>query len=274
LASGSGAWLNKLRRLHDDSFHVDWKLHLSGLNEQLHLSGDERLQTAIDDFPPSWFNGDLEAIEPGRWALVISLNPQLGRPEGYDVVETPDAYWRFWRTFNSDYGLWLWGPFFNPLVRVASKALGEELPANFQKFATNRMIFTEVCPYASRSFSLAPNDVARLAESDIGFIISAGFTRILLEQAEPGIVLVNGNPSTGLFDERRKARLDWEEVQYQAAGQRNLHHRQGWYTGPTGSPIAMVGFPFLGRPNSHNGNADYEQLGMRIRDFVSTETTS
>ena len=271
MAAGVQPWLSSIRKLHDDSFNVDWERHLATLNERLRLAGVDRLQTAISHFPPSWFNGDIEALKPGKWVLVVSLNPQLGPPEGYVVDHSPDAYWQFWRMHNKTFPLW--GPFFNPLVRVAAISLGEEPPSSaegYQDVATNRMVFVELCPYASSHFTLSWEQVVELADTDLGFARAADFVRILLEEAEPAVVLVNGNPSMWAFEARHRDRLQWGEVRYESSFKpgKRLHHWQGLYRVDGERRVPAVGFPFLSKARTHNAVVEYEQLGTSICEFL------
>ncbi|MGH2363302.1 MAG: hypothetical protein ACRDHX_01460 [Chloroflexota bacterium] len=86
-------WQEKIRRIHDGTFDVDWDRHLAALNERLKLEPEHRLSTPGPGLPPSLFTGDLTAVRPGAWALVISLNPQNGPPGGYGSGFSPDEYW-------------------------------------------------------------------------------------------------------------------------------------------------------------------------------------
>src|SRR4051794_34456594 len=80
--SSSSDWLSQIRAIHDASFTIDWQLHLDDLNARLRRSDQVELSTAVRGLPPPWFNGDVEAIKPNEWVLVISLNPAEA-PKGY-----------------------------------------------------------------------------------------------------------------------------------------------------------------------------------------------
>ena len=51
----------------------------------------------------------------------------------------------------------------------------------------------ELCPYASTNFSLAVRVVVELTATDLGFQTAAEVTRVLLDRAKLGLVLVNGS---------------------------------------------------------------------------------
>ncbi len=67
-------WFRELRQLHDENFHEDWTTHLDALNRELGLSGTAAFGTPARSLAPSWFVGDVEALPPRQWVLVISLN--------------------------------------------------------------------------------------------------------------------------------------------------------------------------------------------------------
>ena len=69
-------WLQAIRDLNEEHFSFDWHTHAKELSERLDLRDEHALRLNIPDLPPMWFNGDVEAIQPGRWMLVISLNPK------------------------------------------------------------------------------------------------------------------------------------------------------------------------------------------------------
>src|SRR5690348_5845721 len=162
-------WLAELRNLHNEAFGFDWNTHLTALNARLRLHGQGELCTSVPGHPPVWFTGDVEGLGPGTWTLVMSLNHQKGPPDGYGGPFSPQQYWDFWRRHNATYG---WVPFLGPLVHVAALALGHDLPASVEEqrlYATERMVFVELCPYASSRFTIAWRDVLRLAQTDPGF---------------------------------------------------------------------------------------------------------
>lgn len=169
--STTGAWRAELRHIYDEQFDYEWTAHIADLNRRHRFEDRHRLATAARGMPPVWFNGNIEALKPERWVLVISLNPSLAREGQYDHVRAREAWWRLWLTYNRDH---YYPTFFDPIVRVAATALGENVPrAAYPHFATDRMLFIELCPYASREFRMGKATLAQLVRSDRGFQVAA-----------------------------------------------------------------------------------------------------
>jgi hypothetical protein len=214
--------------------------------------------------PPSWFNGDVEVLEPNRWTLVVSLNPQLAEEK---YAPAASELWRFWRTHNRKF--WYWR-FFRPLVQLASQVLGEATaPADEPEYATTRMVFVELCPYASRSFQLTAEQVTELERTDPGFQTAAKFRDILIEKGQPALILLNGAATLATFEAIYHDRLDdWHELAYRSpdSENRNLWHWQGFLRQTSGR-IPVVGFPFLRTRRSHNSNAEIQRLGAMARQL-------
>ena len=183
-------WVEQLRELHDDAFLVDWSANFEALNRDLDLTGPYELGVPAPGFPPSWFVGDVEALEPHRWVLVVSLNQaQHDAGSGY----TPQTFWDHWRWLNRND----WYPrFYRPRVRPAADALGVEIsPEHEPEFATTRVVFVEMCPYSSRRFRFSGKDLIELTAKDCGFQIAARVRRILIDEASPALVMVSGVPA-------------------------------------------------------------------------------
>src|SRR5947209_8577516 len=118
-------WLADLRKLHDKAFGFAWDAHVIALNEHFGFKGKKQLSLSIRGFPPMWFNGDLEGIEPGKWLLTIALNHQADHYVDFPRPDGPDGAWRDYRVQNRK----RWYPrFFGPLVRLSAAALGEHIP--------------------------------------------------------------------------------------------------------------------------------------------------
>lgn len=261
-------WLTELRGHFDAAFAVNWPALLAELNTRFGLSADDELSTHVPE-SPLWFIGDVEAIRPGAWVLAISLNPHTPAPGKYEGGHTPEFYWNLWRTHNRDF---FWYPrFYAPLARVAAAALGEELPRDQEPdFATTRMVFTDLCPYASRQFALRPDQAADLVANDRGFKTMAEINRLLIEQAQPAVVLVNGKDSMRAMEAVYRGKLSWREHRYPSEDNptKILRHLQGVLDLGAG-PVPVVGFPFLRKPQTHNANVEIEQLGRCIREGSS-----
>jgi len=75
--NGRPGWIERLRALQLESFELDRESNLQRLNVKLQLPTESRFSLAVPAAPPPLFNGDVEAIRPGHWALIVSLNHQL-----------------------------------------------------------------------------------------------------------------------------------------------------------------------------------------------------
>lgn len=254
-------WWLELRKLHDEQFVFDWRSHVKRLNSTYSFDF-----STPDGLAPPWFNGDVEALEPGNWVLVVSLNPQLDvKLQGWYATGKfdTDLYWHHWRTHNRRR---YYPGFFRPLVMVASGALGQSVSKDEERdFATRRMCFVEICPYASATFDLTPEQVKQLVAEDVGFGVKTQVREMMIEQARPRIVLVNGNPAVDAMEAVHEEKLAWEEWEQYPAGSpegRMLWWRRGMYRGPHRVPV--VGFPFLNKPRTARSHDDYQQLGRKI----------
>ena len=264
------AWLDRLRQIFDESFRVDWESRLASLNERLGLRAEGRLAVSIPGLPPFWFNGDVEGLAGAPWTLVISLNHQMGT---YRDPPTEEGYWEFCRLHNQNH--WYAG-FFRPLVRVAATCLGETVVADEEpEFASRRMIFVELCPYASRRFSLSTPVVEELVGSESGFRTAAQITAILIDEARPHLLLVNGSSALANFHALYRPRLAaWDRRAYASASSgRELWHYQGILRGSAGD-LPVTGFPFLRTPRTHNSNVEIDQLGTAGGEFVRSVSQS
>lgn len=260
-------WRQRLREIFDGAFQHDWDGHVQALNERFGFDGDKKLCPTAAGMPPVWFNGNIERVNAGRWVLVVSLNPSLARPGHADHVETQEAWWNYWLEFNRH--SW-YGVFFRPLVRVAATALGEPIAeAAYPDFATDRMIFVELCPYASAQFAMAPDVVARLVKEDRGFQIAEEVTRILLRDARPALILVNGRAAMDNFEVVHARSTRWRKVDYLSpdSPSKKLWHREGHYESDT-RRAPLIGFPFLRKAQTHNSDNEIDELGRRLRAFL------
>jgi hypothetical protein len=264
------SWLAELRRLFDAAFDDTWPAHLDELNDCYRLSGDNKLSTHVPE-SPLWFIGDVEAIQPNAWVLAISLNPHTPKPpDTYDIGDTPDFYWNLWRTHNCVPEYWKKTQVYKRLARVAAGALGEDLPGGQEQvFASNQMVFTNLCPYASGRFAFRPDQVAGLVARDRGFKTMARINRLLIEQAQPALVLVNGVHSMDAMESVYSGKLNWSEHRYRSDDKptKCLRHRQG-VLDLGAAAVPVVGFPFLGGFN-HNANKEIDQLIRSIRAGIS-----
>jgi hypothetical protein len=258
-------WLSTLHSIHDDGFSRDWRSHLDKLNQDLRLEGEAALQTSFPNLPPIWFNGDLDSLAPGDWTLVISLNHQLA---GKQVEPKPDEFWDYCRTHNRDH--W-YSRFFRPLVRLSAAVFGEDISRLDEKeFATRRMIFVELIPYASKQFGLSDNQIAELILNDEGCKTEAEVVGLLIEGARPRLILVNGNAALAQFEISFAGKLrNWDWQTYDSPGRikpKNLRHKQGWLETRHGR-CPVIGFPFLRTMSSHNSYAEIDRLAAMAAAF-------
>ena len=262
-------WRRSIRSLHDQAFLFPWQAHLQRLNGDLRRGGQNQLCTPKPDLPPAWFNGNIEKIEPRRWILFISLNPQLPGTEMDNLARTPEAWWQFWLTHNEDH--W-YGKFFTRPTRLASMVLDEKLAdAEFPNFAASRMVYVEVCPYASSKFDLTHDEMTWLAREDIGFLIGHHILGLLLE-GSPTAILVNGNPAIEYLDDAWHGSLTCNEwTRYTSKDidkpTKTLRHREGSLSANREN-IPVFEFPFLGTRATHNSAIEVKQLGDSIRSAL------
>jgi hypothetical protein len=128
------------------------------------------------------------------------------------------------------------------------------------------MVFVEVCPYASSSFGLADHQLRHLSQTDRGFQTQQSVIELLLD-ARPRAILVNGTGAISHFEHVWGKRVQWpNELQYESVARRGrwLWHKAGHFATQVG-PVPLFGFPFLGKPPTHNSHAEVMQLAEQIR---------
>ena len=271
-------WYQEIRAIHDRHFNDPWQERANAINRRFNLPRPHMLLTHGPGVPMPWFNGDIERIEPGHWVLVISLNHQIN-PDKKEALDqygfgmyTPDTYWEHWRTFNTEH----WYPdFFAPLVRIASGGLGETVPREQEfTFPTNRMLFSEICPYGSNKFGMSRPMIEELQSSDMGFQLAAKINHVLITKGRPALVLVNGNPAVDAFHRKYIGSLRWQESRYPSTDSRRegrkkkfLRHKAG-FLALDQLQVPVVGFPFLRTPRTHNSVHELGQLSRHIRTFL------
>ena len=267
----SDSWDARLRKLHDKNFDFDWDEHIRALNEERGLEGRHAFGLAAPTLAPSWLVGDVEAAEPGRWVLVVSLNQARREEDEASHLArnyTAQSYWDHWRFLNRNW----WEPrFYRPLVRLASRALGAETPSDAEsEFATTRMVFVELSPYPSREFALSADDIRLLTAVDRGYRIATRVREILIHEGRPALVVLNGLRTIEAFAHvhRDRARLHgWRRYASVHNARRTLRHREGHYDAGTSS-VPLLGMPFLRKAGTHNANAEIDQLGDMARSLV------
>lgn len=266
----SNSWVHTLRDLHDSNFDFDWDAHLRDLNIRLGRTDDPFSLPAAGLAPP-WFVGDVEALRPRKWVLVVSLNQarkKADKPWHAAQQYTRQSYWDYWRFLHRN---WWRSGFYRRLVRLSANLLDVAVdPATEAEFATTRMVFVELCPYSSRHFRLQQSALTTLAAEDRGFRLAAQVRRLLIEEATPALVLVNGVDALNDFERLTGEQVVLEERRYASVSRpgRTLWHKEGIYRARQGA-VPVAGFPFLGKPLTHNGYPEVDQLGTMIRRFVN-----
>jgi hypothetical protein len=271
-------WYREIRDIHDGYFHESWQERVDAINERFQLSHEHMLLSHGPGIPMPWFNGDIHAVVPGRWVLVVSLNHQIDSnpPEASTRnagdSDSKEAWWNDRRTMNTD--RW-YGRFFGPLTRVAAAAMEEHLtPEQESAFATNRMVFVEICPYASNRFSLEWPVIQELLESDLGFRLAFEVNRLLIEKGEPALIMVNGISALDMFKHMYTDMLEWQEICYDSCDirpegrrkKRLRHYCGSLRIGDKQTPV--VGFPFLRTPSTHNSNQEVALLGDHVLQCI------
>jgi hypothetical protein len=251
---------------------IGWQQHLLELNLRYGLSGDSALSTfPKPELPPSWFIGDVTIVVPREWVLVFSLNPATDADTKFytDRAWTEVTFWEFlakWFTHE-----W-WNPSFHgSLTSLVMKSL--ELPFDDRdsllKFARTHEIFVELCPYASRTWSMAREVLADMLGKDAACRAEAEMASRMIQGGKPKLILVNGNPAVENFELVYGQHLSWNERRYFSGSspQKRLWHMEGTVTFDE-EQIPIVGFPFLRKPRTHNSSVEMDQLAQAIQALL------
>jgi hypothetical protein len=222
--------------------------------------------------PPAWFVGDVAALQPNEWVLVLSLN-QARREEDDDwhlaQGYTSQSYWDHWRWLNREW----WEPrFYRPLVRLAAGAIGMNLEQAAEPgFATSRMVFAELRPYPSRQFAIGAAELPELVRDELGFAVAARVRRLLADDASPALILVNGVAAIDALAVVGGERVQFEARRYPSVSRddKQLWHVEGKCTTTSGRAVPLVGFPFLRKPRTHNAYVEIDQLGRYARELLA-----
>lgn len=271
MAESQNSWYRPIRTLHDKTFQETWVKWLEILNQQpaVTKSGVPFL-LPHRDLPPAWFNGDIEHLAPRQWVLVVSLNPHID-PADHRLSSksfSQNEWWDYWRHFNQGDN-WK-GSFFPRLVSLAASCLGAEVaPDETKRFATERMLFVEFCPYASEKFPRIPwRSWKTIATSDPGFGIARDIRHILFDYGQPALVLCNGQLAT--YDVKdQQFHVDHMHEYWIGKVEDPTDHMSLFaadYTPKEGYSFPVVGFNQLGRRKGR----EKSELEL-IRRFVREE---
>jgi hypothetical protein len=265
MARSRTPWWHRIRELHRWALEqVDWSAHIDRLNGQYGLSGETALSPPLAGWPPAWFTGDIECLEPNAWILVVSLNPALAEPGHYKDRDPLSDSWRFWCEHNLHREHWNKASrFFPRLVELASLALGESVAESEQGlFATERMLFLEFSPYASKGFlKMRWEKIQEIADGDPGFAINRQIRSIVFNHGQPKLILVNGGAA--YRDVNDYQRPGWNEAEIRLAEGSNKAMRL-WrgIVRPWQQEIPILGFDFLGRQQHPSRLSETEEMSV------------
>jgi len=274
------AWLDELRRDFDDALTRDWRSHVRALNVELGLIGSDALVEL--DRPPEYFWGDLDALVPGAWVAVVSLNPQITGAEWDEWYDRQrwdaQGYWDYLNRRDLREGLdgtpfeprdYYYARFARPLVKLAGAALRIADPvADEVAIAMRRMAFFEILPFPSKSYVPRPEQAARLAREDPGCLTATRAALGAIRERSPAVVLVNGGDAVHVFGAVHG--VQWREMRYASTSRpsKTLRHFEGEIV--VGSArVPLIGFPQLRGMSSHNSNPEIEQLAARVAEVAS-----
>jgi hypothetical protein len=223
--------------------------------------------------PPEWFVGDFEVIEPNKWVLVLSLNPRIDSTD----KATMEAYRAnsftppLWREYLQRFNL---GPdryprFTRPLAKLALYGM-DEIEDDYAIFATERMVFMELCSYSSHDFQLTSLEVEQLSKTDLGFITVAWMRDLLIAERMPRFILVNGAGAVDALNALGADGPDWERKTFHSLFSKNPDNfaKKLWIQIGAFKSIPIVGFCQLNSRNGHQARPDRQRLNELVKAHV------
>jgi hypothetical protein len=275
----------------DESFYgpsldTSWAKHIDSLNLRLHPKKSlseipirKRLMTPTGSedgpgaLPPEWFVGDFEVIEPNKWVLVLSLNPRIDSAdiatmEKYRAQKITPLRWReYLQRFNL--GPDRYPRFTRPLAQLALYGM-DEIEDDYAMFATERMVFMELCPYSSHDFQLGSHEVEKLSMTDPGFITVAWMRDLLIAERMPRFILVNGAGAVDALNALGADRPDWERKTFPSLFSTNPDNtaKELWIQIGAFKSVPIVGFCQLNSRNGHQALPDRKRLKNLVRTHV------
>lgn len=258
-------WWRSVKALDDWAHGYDWKKHLDGLNRKYILTGERELVLSVEGWPPAWFTGNIEALRPRQWMLVVSLNPARPSPDHY-AGRTGDDSWAFWCDHNRDSSFWnKKTKFFPQLAELARRALPPHLSTlDDETITSDYMLFLEFCPYASTEYPIPNWDKANgaksLADSDIGFAINRQIRHLAFHHGQPLVALVQGGHARSDVEDFQCPGLSKPASSIDLGG---LKVSTGRYVGWHGQ-VPILGFPFINARNTLTRDERIALLGAEI----------
>ncbi len=258
-------WWRSVKALDTWSHTYDWKTHLETVNQKFRLSGERELVLSVKGWPPAWFTGNIEALRPREWVLVVSLNPARPSPQHY-AGRTGDDSWAFWCEHNLDSSFWNKSTkFFPRLAELARRALPRYASTlDDESIASDHMLFLEFCPYASTKYPFEVWDRAygakSLADSDIGFAINRQIRHLAFHHGQPLIALIQGGHARSDIEDFQCPGLSKPTSTVDLSGLRVSSGRyDGWH-----GQVPILGFPFFSAPTKLKIEDRLELLGTEI----------
>ncbi len=246
-------WYDQIRTIVDTSSQEDWLSRLNQFNNRPPVKkAGTTFSLPKDGHPPPWFNGDITALNPGEWVLVVMDNPDADMISTLDLDddETPDAWWNHWRTFNAEHADWTEKPVYPWLVETAAATFGIAIDGNSvegHQFATNRMLFVDFCPYASSKWPTIEweRDMKPIANRDPGISRARQIRQLIFDHGQPKCVLCFGRYATydvkgEQFKEHHMSRksIGWKGQQSGV-----VHLYAGTYKPVNGEQFLVLGVP-------------------------------
>jgi len=253
--SESQRWYDPIRKEFDASFNDTWAPRLARFSHELPTkAAATKFHLPHKDVPPAWFNGNLTAMKPGEWVLVVSNNPH-GPGIGptlplADADASREGWWNHLHTVNPDGANWGRPGVFPKVIDLAAAARGVDVsagPGASDDFAAERMLVIEFCPYASQTWPTIQWDptMKQLAQETEGIRRYARRIRgLLFEYGQPKAVLCLGQEATWdvkdkQFGEDRMFRMN---VELKSRPGEFTALYQGTYQPKNGPPFEVIGF--------------------------------
>lgn len=272
-------WYAEIQETSREYFGRDWQPNLDRLNTEFGLRADLELElmTVAPGLPPAWFNGNIAQVPENNWILVVSHNPHINHLDEdtkawYQAKHfDADEWWDYWSTFNRD-SPHRNGNFTRPLARLAARAIGEpDAGLDYFRFAFERMVFAEACPYASNKWKLDSKSTRRLMEQDdTGIQFAKRIMKILVDRGFPRLILVQGKVVLEDFETVMGDHLKWHPTDPYPAimsqqAEKTFRHHEG-VVATRGRMVPTFGFPKLGVRGGRQAHVDIDYLGDRITE--------
>ncbi len=264
------SWLHDLEVRHAEAFDAvpDWPAHVRGLNARLSATG--RFTLTESRTAPEFFIGRLPQFRPRSWIAIVSLNPKEMPPasRAWHEAEAWSATSRWRYLTREDVGIWKPSDFYYrrwclPLVRLLATLSDDRalLDDPVQTYF-DRVGAFELVPYASHEYF--PGTYETL-DGDPAVEFSRDVAMTAIGHCPPLAVLANGLDATRAVSRWLPLRAEPTEHRYESVHRagKMLRHWQGVIE-LAGTAIPFAGFPFLRKAQTHNADAEIDQLAHEI----------